>query len=322
MSQLIDLSPIEKELTLVEARLSDNIDSNLDLIERAAKHLLLAGGKRLRPAFALLTAKMYRDDLEEVYPLAVALELVHLATLVHDDVIDNSDIRRGTSTVKKEYGNRISIYSGNYIFARALKLMASYKRSDILEVLADASIKISEGEILQMLSCYNTNLGLKNYLRRIERKTALLIAVSCQLGAMVVNAPPREVEALRLYGYYLGMAFQITDDILDLVADEKVLGKPVGSDIKQGVITLPALYALKYCRNREELARLLSSRESCINKAEQIIDIIVESGGTEYAYEVSRHFINKAQSQLNKMPDSQIIANLFDITETILTRDF
>ncbi|WP_242848948.1 polyprenyl synthetase family protein [Syntrophomonas palmitatica] len=284
---------VEKELELVEVNLASNVDSSVGLLNQASVHLIEAGGKRMRPAFTLMAASIFQEELEPIIPAAVALELIHLATLVHDDVIDNSDKRRGTETVKKAWGNRVSIYAGNFIFARALGLVAGYKRSDIVALLADASMKICEGEIIQMLSCYNVKLGLKNYLRRIERKTALLISVSCAMGAMLANALPGQIEALSKYGYYLGMAFQVTDDILDFIADEKILGKPTGSDIRQGVITLPALYALKHDIHRDELAVLLSSPEACEAKADRIIEIITNSDGIDYSYFVSRHFAIK-----------------------------
>ncbi|MGS0764137.1 polyprenyl synthetase family protein [Syntrophomonas curvata] len=322
MPELKFFQPIEKELATVESCLAGNLDSSLNLMNQAAVHLIKAGGKRLRPAFALLAAKLYQDELDEVIPAAVALELIHMATLVHDDVIDDSSIRRGTETVKSAWGNRVSIYAGNYIFARALSLISAYQRSDLLDVLARASMKICEGEIIQMLSCYNVNLGLKNYLRRIERKTALLISVSCELGAMISNAPAPEIMALRKYGYYLGMGFQITDDILDIVADEKMLGKPTGSDIRQGVITLPSLYALRYDPRRKELARLLSSPEACIKDALRIIEIVSGSDGVDYAYSVTQHFAFKAQKQLDLLPDAPVKQTLYDLADFVLAREF
>ncbi|MGR6836267.1 polyprenyl synthetase family protein [Syntrophomonas erecta] len=322
MSQFDFFDPIADELQKVESQLSENVDSELTLLNDAAVHLIHAGGKRLRPAFALLAARFYRKDLSDIIPMAVALELIHLATLVHDDVIDNSSTRRGAQTVKAAWGNRVSIYAGNYIFARALALVASYQRSDVVDVLAQASMKICEGEIFQMLSCYNVHLGLKNYLRRIERKTALLISVSCELGAMLSNAPVKEIRALKKYGYYLGMAFQITDDILDFVADEHTLGKPTGSDIRQGVITLPALYALWHDPRREELARLLASPQACASQAEHIINLVIESDGIDYAYYASQHFARQAQRQLEVLPDVIAREELAKITDFVLDRDY
>lgn len=313
---------IKNELALVETDLYHRVETPLPMLNDASVHLIKAGGKRLRPGFALLAAAIYRDDLSEIVPLATALELVHMATLVHDDVIDNSSVRRGAQTVKKGWGNRVSIYSGNFVFARALAIVAAYRRSDVIEVMADASMKICEGEIIQMLSCYNVNVGLKNYLRRIERKTALLISVSCQLGAMLCNAPPQEIDALKKYGYDLGMAFQITDDILDFVADEATLGKPTGSDIRQGVITLPALYALRFDEYRDELASLLSSPQRCTDEAERIIGIVSESDGIDYAYFITQHYAVRAKRRLAILPDNEVKQTLIELADFVLDRDF
>ncbi|MDD3268201.1 MAG: polyprenyl synthetase family protein [Syntrophomonadaceae bacterium] len=322
MSDFNFFSPITEEMKVVEEQLSRSIKGNIAMLNEASSHLIKAGGKRLRPAFALLSARLFSEDLEDVIPIAVALELIHMASLVHDDVIDNSDTRRGKATVKSAWGNRVSIYAGDYILARSLSMAARYQRSDIVDVLAEASMRICEGEVIQMLSCYNVTLGLKNYLRRIERKTALLISVSCQLGAMVMNASPEAVKAIKNYGYFLGMAFQVTDDILDIIADEQILGKPTGSDIRQGVITLPALYALKNSPQCEELAKLLASPEACAHHTDRIIDIINDSDGIDYAYFITRHYARKAQEQLRYLPEVPVKKNLFNMADFILARDF
>lgn len=322
MADILFFDSISTELDLVESGLTRHINSNVSLINEAAAHLIKAGGKRMRPAFVLLAAKYFKEDIIDAIPLAEALELIHAATLVHDDLIDNSDLRRGAATVRSKWGNRTSIYTGNYIFAHALTLLEGYDRTDMISILADTSMKICDGEINQMLSCYNTDLGLKNYLRRIERKTALLISVSCQLGAMVSNAEEEYVQVLKEYGYYLGMAFQITDDILDLVADEKTLGKPTGSDIRQGVITLPAIYALHHDPRREELKRLLGSPESCINDAERIIDIIIDSDGVDYASYAADHFAARAQKKARALPPSPLRQTFIDLADFLSVREY
>ncbi|HEX3010439.1 MAG TPA: polyprenyl synthetase family protein [Syntrophomonadaceae bacterium] len=315
-------SPIKTELDAVEQQLVKNIKTDLILLDEASAHLIKAGGKRIRPGFALLAARMYMKSLDQAIPLAVSLELIHMASLVHDDVIDDSETRRGTETVKKRWGNRMSIYAGDYILARALAVVNEYNRSDVVDVLADASMRICEGEIKQMLSCYDVKQGLKDYLRRIQCKTALLISVSCQLGAMISDAPPEEIEAMKNFGYYVGMAFQITDDILDFIADEKTLGKPTGNDVRQGIITLPAIYALKFLPERRELAKILSSPESCHSNTLRIIDMVVQSGGIEYAHRASRKYASIAQQQLRFIPDRPEKQILLDVADSILERQF
>ena len=322
MTVLDIFNPVSEELEQVEEQLLKSIDSELPMLDEAATHLIKAGGKRLRPAFVLLAARLFSDRIDYAIPLAAAVELIHMASLVHDDVIDNSQLRRGQPTVKNKWGNRVSLYTGNYVLAQSLRLVAKYQRQDVLAVLADASMRICEGEIKQMRSCYNIEQGLKDYLRRIDRKTALLISVSCQLGAMISSAGENDILALKRYGYYLGMAFQVTDDILDYVANEDILGKPVGSDIRQGVITLPAIYALKYDDHREELARLLSSPQDCLNQAEKIVEIVTDSDGIDYAYQVSNRYAEKARQQLDYLPDLPDKDSLYDIAAFISGREF
>jgi len=322
MTVLDIFNPVSRELEMVEDQLIMSINTDLAMLDEAATHLIKAGGKRLRPAFVLLAARLFGSDIVRAVPLAAALELVHMASLVHDDVIDNSQLRRGQPTVKSQWGNRVSLCTGNYILAQSLRLVATYHRPDILSALADASMRICEGEIKQMRSCYNINQGLKDYLRRIDRKTALLISLSCQLGAMVSPADSYQVLALKKYGYYIGMAFQVTDDILDFVATEEILGKPVGSDIRQGVITLPALYALKYSEHRDELEKLLASPQDCIEQAEKIVEMITDSDGIDYAYHVSNRYAEKARQQLEYLPDLPDKDSLYDIAAFISGREY
>ena len=322
MTGLDVFNPISSELGQVEIDLLASIDTDLPVLKEAATHLIKAGGKRLRPAFALLSAKVFRDDVGHAIPLAASLELIHMASLVHDDVIDNSELRRGQPTVKSRWGNRLSIYTGNYVLAKSLSLVADYRRRDVIEVMADTSMSICEGEIKQMRSCYDVNQGLKEYLRRIERKTALLISVSCQLGAMISGASYEHMQALKKYGYYLGMAFQITDDILDYVADEDILGKPVGSDIRQGVITLPAIYALRCGPHGVKLAAMLSSPESCTSKADEIVDLIIDSDGIDYAHYASHRFAELALRQLNHLPEVPVKDSFYRIADFISGREY
>lgn len=322
MTGLDLFDPISNELNLVETGLLASIDTDLPVLEQAASHLIKAGGKRLRPAFVLLSAKLFGDDVQHAIPLAISLELIHMASLVHDDVIDNSELRRGKPTVMSQWGNRLSIYTGNYVLAKSLALIAEYQRRDVIGIMADTSMSICEGEIKQMRSCYDVSQGLKDYLRRIERKTALLIAVSCQLGAMICQAADEHVQALKRFGYYLGMAFQITDDILDFVADEEILGKPVGSDIRQGVITLPAIYALRCSQHADRLAGLLSSPRACADHAEDIVAMINDSDGIDYAYYASNRFAERALRQLDLLPDVAVRESLHRITDFISGREY
>lgn len=322
MSSSEVLAFIREPMAEVEEKLCDSIDTGLPLLKEASEHLIKAGGKRLRPAFVLLAGSLFTPEVKKLIPMAAAVELVHMATLVHDDVIDNSPLRRGRQTVKAVFGNRMSIYSGDYLFAKALALIASYRRNDVAGLVAEASVKICLGEINQMRTCFQVEQGFKQYIRRIELKTALLLALSCELGALIAGASTEMVRKVRNYGRNLGIAFQITDDVLDYTADEKVLGKPTGSDIRQGIITLPAIFALRYSPDREEIRRLLDSRSLSQMQAERCIELVNNSGGIEYSLNVAARYVNKAKRQLESFPDSMAKQAMLEVADFICFRSF
>ncbi|NLW45017.1 MAG: heptaprenyl diphosphate synthase [Syntrophomonadaceae bacterium] len=315
-------TPIKRELQIMEEELIKAVDTNQPLLKQASGHLIHAGGKRLRPAFVLLTGSCFTSKIDHLIPMAVAMELVHMATLVHDDVIDNSMSRRGRDTVKARFGNRMSIYSGDYMLAKALHKVGEYCRADLMKIVTETSVKVCQGEIVQLQSAFDVDQGITDYLRRIERKTALLISVACQVGALLAGASPPMVRAMRRFGHYLGMSFQITDDILDFTADESVLGKPTGSDIRQGIITLPALYALRYSPEASGLRAILSSPDNVARQANRAISIINRSGGIEYSQKVAEKYINKAQLMLEQIPSSQARTALSRIADFVCTRDY
>lgn len=292
-----DLQSVEKELSAV-------VQTQNPLLTDTSTHLLNAGGKRLRPALSLFGAKFYNFDLEKVLPLAVALELIHMATLVHDDVVDASMTRRGMPTVKARWGNSISTHIGTYLFAKSLVLIAGYEGMPLISsVLSDTSVKMCEGEIQQLSASFDIYQSLKDYLYRIRRKTALLIAASVQLGAVACGAPGSIHLPLRRYGHNIGMAFQITDDILDLIADQSQLGKPIGSDLRQGIITLPVIYALASCEQRSRLMELVKQVEKSEEEVQEAIGIIRGCGAIDYSFEIARKYIMKAKEELNMLPD-------------------
>jgi len=292
-----DLQSVEKELSAV-------VQTQNPLLTDTSTHLLNAGGKRLRPALSLFGAKFYNFNLEKVLPLAVALELIHMATLVHDDVVDASMTRRGMPTVKARWGNSISTHIGTYLFAKSLVLIAGYEEMPLISsVLSDTSVKMCEGEIQQLSASFDIYQSLKDYLYRIRRKTALLIAASVQLGAVACGAPGSIHLPLRRYGHNIGMAFQITDDILDLVADQSQLGKPIGSDLRQGIITLPVIYALASCEQRSRLMELVKQVEKSEEEVQEAIGIIRGCGAIDYSFEIARKYIMKAKEELNSLPD-------------------
>ncbi len=295
---------IRDELKAVENGLKEVVQTDSQLLTETSTHLLNAGGKRLRPALVLFSAKFQKFELAKVLPLAVALELIHMASLVHDDVVDASLTRRGKPTVKAIWGNNISTHIGSYLFAKSLTLIAEYKDIPLIsEVLSDTSVKMCEGEIQQISFSFDIHQSLKNYFYRIKRKTALLIAASAQLGAVACGAPRRIYLPLRRYGYNIGMAFQITDDILDMVAEQSKLGKPVGGDLRQGIITLPLIYALACCEKRDRLVELVCKVDKNEDEVKEALELVRNCGAIDRSFEVARKFILKSKGELKALPD-------------------
>ncbi|ATW28410.1 heptaprenyl diphosphate synthase [Candidatus Formimonas warabiya] len=294
---------IHSDLKTVEKEINRYIGAEEPVLTKASGHLLRAGGKRIRPAFALLAGKFYHYDLEKLIPLAVALEVIHMASLVHDDVVDASVTRRGRPTVKSKWGNRISLHTGDFLLGRSLVLISQYEDQRISRVLSRVSVEMCQGEIQQISASFDADQRFRDYLYRIKRKTALLISASCELGAVATGAPEGLTRALTRYGYHLGMAFQITDDILDLVSNEKVLGKPVGGDLRQGIITLPVIYALEHTREKERLRELVTRQDKSAEEVKETIRLIKESGAIDYAFEISQKYLEKAKKELEKLPD-------------------
>ncbi|MBN6188600.1 heptaprenyl diphosphate synthase component II [Aneurinibacillus sp. BA2021] len=309
--------PFRSDMNYIERELDRAIDTKEPVLQKTSSHLLKAGGKRIRPVFVLLGGKFGSYDIEQLKYVAVPLELIHMATLVHDDVIDNAELRRGKMTVKSKWDNRIAMYTGDYILARALMLATELPNPQIHKILSRALVDLCIGEIEQIRDLNNWEQNLRQYLRRIKRKTALLIAISCQLGALAAGASPEVVRRLYTYGYNVGMAFQITDDILDFVGEEKKLGKPAGSDLRQGNITLPALYMYHKSGHAAEFRTLAQE-----NRTDEMIQMIRDGEGITVARELADRYLLRASQALNELPDNRNRDALLKIARFIGERQF
>ncbi|XXM74173.1 heptaprenyl diphosphate synthase component II [Lysinibacillus sphaericus] len=308
-----DIDQIEKELETA-------IESDSRLLNQASLHLLQAGGKRIRPVFVLLSAKFGEYDIDSVKNAAVALELIHMASLVHDDVIDDAELRRGKPTIKSQWDNRIAMYTGDYIFARGLEYMTNIKNPEAHQILSHTIVELCKGEIAQIKDKYRCDQNLRDYLLRIKRKTALLIAVSCQLGAIAAGAPEDVHRRLFRFGYNVGMSYQITDDILDLTASEEELGKPAGSDLWQGNITLPVLFAMEDPALKKQIERVSEETPSEIMK--EVIAGILASDAIERSHRVSRMYLDKALEDLDQLPQNRVKKTLKNVANFIGKRKY
>lgn len=323
--KLLDIfGALKKDMDFIERQLYRSIDGDDDLLSETSLHLLKAGGKRLRPVFVLLGGKFGNYDLQRLQYIAVPLELIHSASLVHDDVIDDADTRRGKATVKSKWDNRIAMYTGDYIYAKALMQVSELANPYIHRILAKAMVQMSIGEMEQIRDFFNTEQSVRNYLMRIRRKTALLIAISCQLGAMAADAPAKVSALLYRYGYNVGMAFQIRDDLLDLFGTEKTIGKPPGSDMRQGNITLPVLYALQEPDLREPLLREIRGIQAGDGSGDvsRAIEMIRTSPGIGKAEALADRYIAKALAALQQLPDTAARSHLQDIAEFVNKRSY
>jgi heptaprenyl diphosphate synthase len=309
---------LKKDLDLIEKALNDTIQADHPVLRQASTDLLKAGGKRIRPVFVLLAGKLGNYDAPNINKAAISLELIHMATLVHDDVIDEATLRRGKPTIKHTYGNRVAMYTGDYILARALEVATTIDNVRVHKILSKSLVEVAIGEINQLENKFNWDQSLRDYLQRIKRKTALLIAVSCELGATLSGISNKNVKRLFQYGYYIGMSYQIIDDILDFTATSKQLGKPAGNDLLQGNITLPVLYAMQD-KNFNEMTRATFKDPEKVSKEEmkQYIEKLKDTDAIKRSYELSERYLNKALATLQDLPDSKSKATLQTIAKYI-----
>ncbi|BBH20992.1 heptaprenyl diphosphate synthase component 2 [Paenibacillus baekrokdamisoli] len=323
--KLLDIyAKMKSDLEIIENQLARSVTSDHALLSETSTHLLKAGGKRIRPVFVLLSGKFGDYRLDVLEKIAVPLELIHMASLVHDDVIDNAETRRGQLTVKSKWDNRIAMYTGDYIYGKALTIVTDLQNPLIHQILSKAMVQMCIGEMEQIRDFFNTEQTVRNYLLRIRRKTALLVAISCQLGAIASGSDQHSANLLYKFGYNFGMAFQIRDDLLDLLGTEKQIGKPPGSDMKQGNITLPVLLALQEPSINESLLLEINKiRESNgAGDTKKALNIIRKSASIHTAEEMATRYIKKAIDALKGLPDIPAKKNLTDIAHFAAKRNY
>jgi heptaprenyl diphosphate synthase len=316
------MAEYQEDINLLNQTMFDYLHNENKLLNEAAMHLVKAGGKRIRPFFALLASKFGKCSQEKLLAIMAAIEMIHLASLIHDDVIDNAQLRRGVPTLNAKWGKEIAIATGDYILAKSLSIVSSFPDKRVLNILLRACSEIVRGEVNQFSNLYNINQSIKDYLYRIRRKTALLISASCQLGAVIAEVQPHIEKALAKYGYYLGMAFQITDDILDFTSHEHELGKPIGNDLKQGTLTLPVLYALKSKTNSNKLKGLIVNGLKDETRLEEAILIIKTSNALADSFNIAKRYIIKAKNSLLNVPDTQTKDFMLSIADLVTSRKF
>jgi octaprenyl-diphosphate synthase len=292
------------DMQRVDALIRARLSSDVVLINQIADHIIAGGGKRLRPMLHVLAAGAagYRGD--QHIKLATVIEFIHTSTLLHDDVVDESDLRRGRKTANALWGNAASVLVGDFLYSRSFQMMVELDNMRIMRILADTTNTIAEGEVLQLLNIGNADVDEAAYLAVIERKTAVLFAAATELGGLLGGLPDDHVAALRRYGMQLGYAFQIADDLLDYVSDAGTLGKNIGDDLAEGKPTLPLIYALQKADAEQRRSLRHAIEHGGLDSLDHIIASIRDSGALERTHERAVHHADAARDALRVLPDS------------------
>ncbi len=281
---------------------------------------LRQGGKRIRPILALLAAEALGGSPAPAVDAAAAAELIHTASLLHDDVVDHAATRRGKPTLHSLWGNKLAVLGGDFILAQALRLLLGTGDLRLMESMATTVAAMGEGEILQIFHLFDTDTTEEDYLARIRRKTAVLMACACEMGARLAGASPSAVEALKAYGMAVGLAFQVVDDLLDYVGDQTTVGKPVGSDLLEGNLTLPVIHALRK-PGGGVIRDWLERRALTPKRVQHVADLVRRYGSLDYAYGVAEGFVKEAQAALAGLPDTPARAWLDALAVYLLCRE-
>ncbi len=311
---------LAEPLTLVEQRMRQAVLSGEDSTTQLLAGCLRQGGKRIRPVLALLAAEAAGMPVVRAVDAAAAVELVHTASLLHDDVVDHAATRRGQPTLHSVWGNRLAVLGGDYILAQALLLLLGADDVRLMKSMAETLAAMGEGEILQIFHLYDVKTTEEDYLARIRRKTAVLMACSTEMGARLAGAPPAVVEPLQTYGMAVGMAFQVVDDLLDFVGDQATVGKPVASDLLSGNITLPVIHALRGAEGGL-LRQWVEERKLTAKQVEHVVEVVRRNGSLDYAFGVAEGFAREAQAALSSLPGTPAREWLHSLATYLLGRE-
>jgi geranylgeranyl pyrophosphate synthase len=312
---------VAADLAGVEAALRNGIRHDPDEVGAPMADLFAAGGKRVRPALVLLSARCGRYDLDQLTPAAMAVELTHAATLVHDDVIDRSPVRRGRPTVAASLGDEPAIVIGDFYFAKAYEHAARTDSTEVVGILAQAVMEICAGEVRQQAIRYQYSTGVDEYLQRIESKTATLLAACCDIGAALADVLPGERSALHEYGRMLGLAFQIADDVLDYLGSEGEIGKPIGKDIIEGFATLPLMMAMEDASVASQLEMVLvDGRELSAEEARVVVELVRRGGAPQRALERAQQYASAAIRQLDAIAATDVRDALAALAGYVVSR--
>ncbi len=315
--------PIRDDLEAVEREFARQIQSRVRVIPEIGRYIQNSGGKRVRPALLLLAARLggYRGPRAVLY--ASVVEFVHTATLVHDDIIDGADLRRGRLAVHSRWGNDVTVLLGDYLYIKSMAMALTEDALDIIRLLCDVTLLMIEGELYQLTKAGDVDISEEEHFEIIRRKTAYLFGGCARIGAMLGGLGADEQRAMHEYGFNLGIAFQLVDDVLDFTADERVLGKPIGGDLREGKVTLPVIYLLRGgdASARNLIARIVRERTVRADEWRDIRRLLVEHGAIEQAYARAVEYAEAAKRHLSAFPDGRERDLLLALPDYILARD-
>ena len=314
------LDLITADMRAVDAVIAQRLDSRVPLIKDVAQYIISAGGKRLRPALLLLCSGAIESNHADRHTLAAVVEFIHTATLLHDDVVDESTLRRGRATANETFGNAASVLVGDFLYSRAFQMMVATDNMRVMEILSDATNVIAEGEVMQLINMRDASLDETGYLDVIRSKTAKLFEASARLAAVLPSAPQPWESACATYGQAIGTAFQVIDDVLDYEGDASHMGKNLGDDLREGKVTLPVIAALKEADPGERSIIQEAIEEGQFERLPDIVDIVKRRGGLEAARQAAMNEAQRAAASLEALPDNRYRQALLQLTADLLQR--
>ncbi|MGQ9654411.1 MAG: polyprenyl synthetase family protein [Thermodesulfobacteriota bacterium] len=312
---------VREELELVEKILVGSLHSDVLLISQVGQYIFRSGGKRMRPLLTILSSKACDYSGSSHLAMAAVVELIHTATLLHDDVVDHADLRRGSRSVNYIWNSETSILVGDYLFTRAFCTMVDHRDMRILDLMSSTCRQLAEGEILELAKSGDPKITEEDYLAIVRAKTAVLISAACRMGAILGNRQEWE-EDLAAFGMNLGMAFQLVDDVLDYAAEQEELGKTIGKDLNEGKVTLPVIRTLARSTHaeRERLSQIIRSRSQDPQDLQEILETIHGHDGLDYTHEMARRYVQEAKARLTRIPESRDKASLLAVADFVASR--
>ncbi len=311
---------IAADMAAVDQVIRTRLHSDVALVNQVGEYIISSGGKRLRPALVILSARAFGYQGTLHYDLAAVVEFIHTATLLHDDVVDESALRRGRETANAMFGNAASVLVGDFLYSRAFQMMVEANDMRVMQTLADATNVIAEGEVLQLLNCNNADVDAANYLDVIHRKTAKLFEAAMRLGAILGKQDAVSEAAAARYGMHMGTAFQLVDDVLDYSGDAQEIGKNLGDDLAEGKPTLPLIYAMQHGTPAQAAVIRAAIEQGDINRFAEVLQIVQQTGALNYTRQQAQHEADLARAELLNVPDSQYKHSLLELAELAASR--